>query len=426
MNDHWKEQLRESLQDYRQEPPEGLLDDIRREMSRRDVLAPVPTPRRKSRVVNMYIRRVAAVALLCVIAAATLYLFFGTTPVPPGHDAPVLKARNETPAPSQPVREQPVLAQAAPALTSGYSSRVAQLEPSETSVSYDLSDTPDQTAPSGQSPLPEESDKPAPAQQPSGKKPVERSPRTSSRYAPAESHHGGRASGFSAGIYFAGQQSGGNSQSQPGYMAASYGVNQLLSDGAEISSDLAKSYQPVSSPGSHYEHVHHKLPVKVGLSVNYRINNRWSIQSGVTYSYHSSDVTISSSGASQDYSQKLHFVGIPLSASYSLWQSRHFNVYVNAGGEAEKMVHGKLSPKSSGNSGLQTASPVKVHMGKLQWSAKAAAGVEYKAGNVVSIYAEPGAAYYFDNGSDLRTYYSDHPWNFNLNVGVRLNINGNK
>ena len=62
-------------------------------------------------------------------------------------------------------------------------------------------------------------------------------------------------------------------------------------------------------------------------------------------------------------------------------------------------------------------------MNRLQMSANAAAGIEYNLTNHLSIYAEPGASYYFKNGSDLETYYTDKPLKFNLNVGLRLNIN---
>ena len=40
----------------------------------------------------------------------------------------------------------------------------------------------------------------------------------------------------------------------------------------------------------------------------------------------------------------------------------------------------------------------------------------------VGIYAEPGVGYYFDNGSDVKTAYSDNPLNFNMKLGLRYSI----
>jgi hypothetical protein len=39
------------------------------------------------------------------------------------------------------------------------------------------------------------------------------------------------------------------------------------------------------------EKTHHHQPVKVGVEVRYNIDNKWSVQSGMTYSYLQSDFT---------------------------------------------------------------------------------------------------------------------------------------
>ena len=60
----------------------------------------------------------------------------------------------------------------------------------------------------------------------------------------------------------------------------------------------------------------------------------------------------------------------------------------------------------------------------LQFSVSGAIGAEFNLSRQFSIYAEPGLGYYFDNGSKISTYYQDKPLNFNLNVGLRFQING--
>ena len=49
-------------------------------------------------------------------------------------------------------------------------------------------------------------------------------------------------------------------------------------------------------------------------------------------------------------------------------------------------------------------------------------GAELKLDNRFNIYAEPGLSYYFDNKSSVPTIYQDKPLNFNLNIGIRINI----
>ena len=50
------------------------------------------------------------------------------------------------------------------------------------------------------------------------------------------------------------------------------------------------------------------------------------------------------------------------------------------------------------------------------------AGVQFSLSPLIGIYLEPGAIYYFDNGSDIETVYSDRPLNFNLNLGIRFSF----
>lgn len=64
----------------------------------------------------------------------------------------------------------------------------------------------------------------------------------------------------------------------------------------------------------------------------------------------------------------------------------------------------------------------KLSMKELQWSVNAAAGIQLNITREVGIYAEPGVGYYFDNGSDVKTAYSDNPFNFNMKLGLRYSI----
>ena len=38
------------------------------------------------------------------------------------------------------------------------------------------------------------------------------------------------------------------------------------------------------------------------------------------------------------------------------------------------------------------------------------------------IYAEPGVVYYFDDGSNVNTIRKEHPFNFNIQLGVRFTL----
>ena len=161
------------------------------------------------------------------------------------------------------------------------------------------------------------------------------------------------------------------------------------------------------------ELVDHHQPIRFGFSLRYRLDNRWSIESGLTYTRLSADITYTVNGQKSESEQRLNYIGIPLSASYQLWGSRYFNFYLSAGGLVEKMVKGSRTTQGTTNS---------VSIRPLQLSVNGAVGAEFKFIDNLSLYAEPSLNYYFDNGSAVPTFYQDKPLNFNLNVGLRFNI----
>ena len=167
------------------------------------------------------------------------------------------------------------------------------------------------------------------------------------------------------------------------------------------------------------EEKHHK-PLRFGLSVRYVLDERWSLLSGITYSYLNSDIYVVYGSTIQSAEQKLHYLGIPIAASYSIWQNDHVNIYAVAGGEIEKLVKGQLIVDRGVNHKSYTES---VKENRPVFSTNASAGIEYQTKNGVSLYAEPGASYHFDNGSGVRSAYTDKPWDFTINIGLRININ---
>ena len=170
------------------------------------------------------------------------------------------------------------------------------------------------------------------------------------------------------------------------------------------------------------EHIDHHQPVRFGVSVRYQLSNRWSVESGLMYSYLSSDITRKTNGYSYDINQKLSDVGVPVGVNYQLLSSTRLGVYASAGGIVEKMVKGSQTSQTVVNGQKEPEHTEDVSIRPLQVSLTCGVGVEYKADRILSIYAEPGLTYHFDNHSVVPTFYQDKPLGFNLNVGLRFNI----
>lgn len=167
--------------------------------------------------------------------------------------------------------------------------------------------------------------------------------------------------------------------------------------------------------------IKHKFPVSAGLSVKKKINERLSLESGLIYTFLSSDL---SAGEADGYQQeqRLHYLGIPLKASYKFWEKDRLSLYASAGVMAEMCVDGKLETDYFLNNASQRKSKTDLDIDQVQFSAMASLGVQYAVAKPVSIYAEPGIAYYFDDKSAVETIRKERPFNASVQFGVRLSF----
>lgn len=167
---------------------------------------------------------------------------------------------------------------------------------------------------------------------------------------------------------------------------------------------------------------HHDLPIRVGLSVRLNIGDQWSLESGINYTYLRSTFTRESDTYQEKRTQKLNYIGIPLTVSRSLWRNNCLNIYLSAGTMAEMLVKGKSDITYTAYGDLQNTDQDAVSSHRLQWSVNGAIGVEWQAAKNIGIYAEPGVGYYLDNHDGIDNRYKDKPWTMNLNMGLRLNF----
>lgn len=157
----------------------------------------------------------------------------------------------------------------------------------------------------------------------------------------------------------------------------------------------------------------HHQPISVGVQVGIPLNSRLSLTTGVVYTKVSSDFIVSAHQTEMVTTQNLHYVGIPLNLNYEVWGTQKFHTYVTLGGEGD--VNVKNDTKSEG---------VKEDSKKdrMQWSGKASVGAQFDVLPELGIYVEPGAKYYFDNGSSIENTFKDKKLNFNFQFGLRWNL----
>lgn len=158
----------------------------------------------------------------------------------------------------------------------------------------------------------------------------------------------------------------------------------------------------------------HRLPVRVGLNVAYRLTDRLSVESGVSYTRLSSDMKDGTKDNYSSGSQKLDYIGVPLNVKYRAFGYRRLSVYASAGLLTEKCVSGKTTHEYviSGEKKKHEAEDVAAKPWQL--SVNAALGAQFDVLRNVGVYVEPGVSYYFDDRSPLSTIYKEKPLNLSL------------
>ena len=158
----------------------------------------------------------------------------------------------------------------------------------------------------------------------------------------------------------------------------------------------------------------HHAPVSVGLQVAFGIAPRLSLSTGMVYTRTSSDFYPYAPSSNYNVHQVLHYVGIPVGLNYEFWQSGGFHAYVMAGAEADYNVKNDTEEEGVKKEDAKRD--------RVQFSGKASLGAQYDITPKVGLYIEPGAKYYFDNGSHVENTFKDKKLNFNLQFGLRFNL----
>lgn len=165
--------------------------------------------------------------------------------------------------------------------------------------------------------------------------------------------------------------------------------------------------------------VKHKMPLSLGFTVRKEITGRFALETGLVYTQLNSELK---AGRSSYYTQdqKLHYLGIPLKADVDLYGYKHFTLYASAGGMIEKCIAGNIKTNYYQENKNTHSSKKSVTPDPVQLSVSAAIGLQYNISNRLALYAAPGIAYHFDDGSPVATIRKEKPLNMNLLCGIKM------
>jgi hypothetical protein len=431
-NELWRDKLREHFADYEQPEPSGLWEDVEREMIARRQVAPRPLSGRILR----WGSRVAAIAAMIV---AVLWLgriaFREDAPQTNTTPADVIaenRPQSDIPADKPMVGEgiaepfptdKPVFV----ARGERFSKPILGAIASETVAEYVATE---------QEPVisDDSTHEPSPAAHPE-EKPEPAKPNSAQERQPAANNFGNgdlfamnepvksRRSTWSARIVASGISGSGAQSQHRGYGALSTAIPQMdYSADAVLGRGAMSDIMILNKDTRTYTEARHNPPIRAGLKLSYGLTDRLSVESGLNYTYLGSKLKSGSEQRYYETRQSLHYVGIPVGLSYSLWQNHRLRVYVSGGGMMEKNISGSVSTEYTDGELTFARESERLRVKELQWSVNASAGVQMDISPRVGVFADPGVSYHFDNGSAVETVYKKNPLNFDLTFGLRFSL----
>ena len=165
----------------------------------------------------------------------------------------------------------------------------------------------------------------------------------------------------------------------------------------------------------------HRLPISVGLNVRKYLTPRLGVETGLVYSYLRSQAQIEGAFGYQ-YTQKVHYLGIPLSLTYSVLDRKRLDFYFIGGVMVEKAI--SATGQVDVFNGATRVSSATNHLSAngVLGSVHVGTGFGYNFIDRMGLYVEPSVNYYFRNDNQPITYRTANRWNINIRMGLRYNF----
>ena len=164
---------------------------------------------------------------------------------------------------------------------------------------------------------------------------------------------------------------------------------------------------------------HHYMPVNFSLALKYRLNSRFALETGLSYSRLKSEFEMGSNGNTINEQQTIHYLGIPVKGIYNIYNRKSWCLYGSLGVTTEIPLYSPFSTSYYLHGMLEATDKSTIHA-PWQWSAGIGLGLQYNFTPNIGLFAEPSLQYYIPTGTQIETYRTEHPFTFSLPIGIRF------
>ena len=208
-----------------------------------------------------------------------------------------------------------------------------------------------------------------------------------------------------------------------------YGMNRTgeylgtRATGSNVKNDVSGLMRTLASNRASSFEAHHAAPLRVGVTAAWELAPHLNLVSGLNWTYLNSEFEETASPIRTVVGQDLGYLGIPLrlETAFTVWKGLWLAAGV--GGMVEKgLLSSSWTNTWVDGQKAETVKNPKPDTGGLLWSVGANAGAEYRFSPSFGLYFTPGVEYHFDNGSEVRSAYTEKPLHWNVNLGVRFHF----
>ena len=164
---------------------------------------------------------------------------------------------------------------------------------------------------------------------------------------------------------------------------------------------------------------HHYMPINFSMALKYKLNHRFALETGLSYSRLKSEFEMGSSGNTINEQQTIHYLGIPVKGIYNIYNRKTWSFYGSLGLSIEIPVHTPLNTSYYLHGVLEATEKTTIRA-PWQWSVGTGLGLQYNFTPNIGLFAEPSLQYYIPTGTQIQTYRTEHPFNFSLPLGIRF------
>ncbi|HZJ80194.1 MAG TPA: outer membrane beta-barrel protein, partial [Dysgonamonadaceae bacterium] len=171
----------------------------------------------------------------------------------------------------------------------------------------------------------------------------------------------------------------------------------------------------------------HRQPVSFGVLTSFDITDKLQVETGLIYTYLSSQTENSSDNFNNGEKTQFHYLGVPVNLNYTILSINKLNMYLTGGVMIEKDLYGQIKyndeqKPASLNSGYTIEKSSKINQKNPQLSVAGGVGLTYPIYNKTKLFGKLGGRYYINAKNEYETYYSDEKFGLDIQLGIKFNF----